>query len=275
NKEIENKELQIGNQRKGMWLLISAIAFLFTTGAVIYRQSILRKKTNTTLRKLNNELDDANKIKAKFFGIISHDLRSPVANLINFLQLQKRKPDMMDKTQIANREEKIGSAAKSLLETMDAMLLWSKGQMEHFKPSLCVIEVNSLFIYIEKFFTGTENIIFTFSCDKNFTVNTDENYLKAIMHNLTANAVKAIMQTPGTQIIWKAWQENNKTFLSVTDNGAGASNEQLKALYDETASSGALHGLGLHIIRDLAKAIGCTVTLEPQTKTGTTFILSL
>jgi signal transduction histidine kinase len=275
NKEIENKELQIGNQRKGMWLLISAIAFLFTTGAVIYRQSILRKKTNTTLRKLNYELDDANKIKAKFFGIISHDLRSPVANLINFLQLQKRKPDLMDKTQIANREEKIGSAAKSLLETMDAMLLWSKGQMEHFKPSLSVIEVNSLFIYIEKFFTGTENIIFTFRCDKNFTVNTDENYLKAIMHNLTANAVKAIVQTPGAQIIWKAWQENNKTFLSVTDNGAGASNEQLKALYDETASSGALHGLGLHIIRDLAKAIGCTVTLEPQTKTGTTFILSL
>jgi len=61
----------------------------------------------------------------------------------------------------------------------------------------------------------------------------------------------------------------------LVDNGAGASNEQLKALYDETASSSALHGLGLHIIRDLAKAIGCTVTLEPQTKTGTTFILSL
>ena len=48
---------------------------------------------------LNNQLDEANKVKAKFFGILSHDLRSPVANLIHFLHLQKNDPDLLGKEQ--------------------------------------------------------------------------------------------------------------------------------------------------------------------------------
>jgi hypothetical protein len=36
-------------------------------------------------------------------------------------------------------------------------------------------------------------------------------------------------------------------------------------LYDDDATiTGARQGLGLHIIRDMAKAIGCVVTLKPQ-----------
>ncbi len=63
--------------------------------------------------------------------------------------------------------------------------------------------------------------------------------------------------------------------LSISDNGPGAPVEQLKALYDENVSSGAKHGLGLHIIRDLAKAIHCTITLKSQVRPGTEFVLSI
>lgn len=275
NKEIENKELQIGNQKKNMWLLVSLIAFLAVIGILLYSQSLSRKKTNTTLLQLNTELDEANKIKARFFGILSHDLRSPVANLVNFLQLQKRKPGIMSELQIAERENKIAGSANALLETMEAMLLWSKGQMEHFKPTITAVPVNNLFSYLQKFFADTEHVVFTFSCVDNLVVQTDEHYLKAIMLNLTANAIKALQQTTKAQIIWKGWQEQNKIYLSVTDNGPGANDEKLKALYDEKVSGGTKQGLGLHIIRDLAKAIGCSISLQPHTTEGVSFILSV
>ena len=275
NKEIENKELQIGNQKKNMWLLVSLIAFLAVIGILLYSQSLSRKKTNTTLLQLNRELDEANKIKAKFFGILSHDLRSPVANLVNFLQLQKRKPGIMSEQQIAERENKIAGSANALLETMEAMLLWSKGQMEHFKPTITAVPVNNLFSYLQKFFADTEHVVFTFSCVDNLVVQTDEHYLKAIMLNLTANAIKALQQTTKAQIIWKGWQEQNKIYLSVTDNGPGANDVKLKALYDERVSSGAKQGLGLHIIRDLAKAIGCSISLQTHVAKGASFILSV
>ena len=275
NKEIENKELQIGNQKKNMWLLVSLIAFLAVIGILLYSQSLSRKKTNTTLLQLNTELDEANKIKARFFGILSHDLRSPVANLVNFLQLQKRKPGIMSELQIAERENKIAGSANALLETMEAMLLWSKGQMEHFKPTITAVPVNNLFSYLQKFFADTEHVVFTFSCVDNLVVQTDEHYLKAIMLNLTANAIKALQQTTKAQIIWKGWQEQNKIYLSVTDNGPGANDVKLKALYDERVSSGAKQGLGLHIIRDLAKAIGCSISLQTHVAKGASFILSV
>jgi signal transduction histidine kinase len=275
NKEIENKELQIGNQQKGMWLLIICLAFVLTIGAVLYYQSISRKKTNRALHQLNNELDEANRVKAKFFGILGHDLRSPVANLINFMQLQKRKPGAMNLEQVADRETRITESAKSLLETMETMLLWSKGQMEHFKPDISEIRVKDLFAYIQRFFTGSEYIKFTFLSEKDLVVQTDENYLQTIMRNLTANASKALQVMPGAAIEWKAWEEENNVYLSISDNGPGVSSQQVKALYDETASSGAKTGLGLHIIRDLTKAIGCVITLNSQKKEGTEFVLCL
>jgi signal transduction histidine kinase len=275
DQEIENKRLQISNQRKSLWLLLGGLIFLIVAGTLLYRQTIIRKKTNQTLLKLNAELNEANRVKSKFFGIISHDLRSPVANLINFLDLQKRKPGSMTPEQVEARELKISQSARTLLETMEAMLLWSKGQMEHFAPALQDIRINNLFGFLKQFFSATGTVSLTFSGAADLAVQSDENYLKSIMQNLTANAIKALGHTSDARIDWKARQEGANIFLSITDNGPGVNNEQLKALYDDTASSGARQGLGLHIIRDLAKAINCTITLTANKQSGTEFILCL
>lgn len=274
NIELENKELELDNRRKQLLLLLGGIAFLMLTGGLLYRQVRIRKKTNAALLQLNTELDEANKVKAKFFGILSHDLRGPVASLITFLQLQKLQPGLLSQEQILERENKISNSAQSLLETMETMLLWSKGQMEQFKPSIKEVAVSDLFGYLNRFFKDTESVTLTFTGAGNLKVKSDEDYLHTIMQNLTANAIKALRQIPDARIEWCAWQENDKLFLSVTDNGPGVKAEHLNALYDETAGSGSKLGLGLHIIRDLAKAIHCSVTVEHKT-TGTQFVLSI
>jgi signal transduction histidine kinase len=274
NKEIENKELQIGNQRKNMWLLLSLIGFLFAMGIIFYRQSMIRKRTNAKLMQLNMELAEANKVKAKFFGIISHDLRKPIANLANFLQLQKLKPGLFSEQQVVEREQKIKTATDALLETMEVTLLWSKGQMENFRPEITEFKVGKLYSYLQKFFTGTEQVSFRFTGDENIILKSDEHYLRTIMQNLTANAIKALLQNPAAAIEWKAWQDGEKIFLSIADNGTGASIEKLKALYDESAGMGGGNGLGLHIIRDLAKAIHCSVEMDASYRNGTRFLLS-
>lgn len=276
NAAIQLKDAIISGQKKQRIALIACLVLLLVIAGLIYYQNYSRKKANTTLMVLNNELDEANKIKAKFFGILSHDLRSPVANLVNFLQLQKKNPGILSETQIAEREAQITGSATSLLETMESMLLWSKGQMENFKPETNVIAVADLFAYIRKFFTDNREITFTFLDEQHLTLHTDENYLQTIMQNLTSNAIKALQQTPGAAIEWRAWEENNRICLSITDNGPGITAEQAKNLFSETTVTGTKHGLGLHIIRDLARAIKCSITIAPQNpNTGTSFILSL
>lgn len=275
NKEIENKGFQIANQRKTLWLLVICTALLGAMGVILYRQGVVRKRTNVTLVRLNDELSEANKVKTKFFGILGHDLRGPIAGLLNFLQLQKKKPDSMSQAEKAEHWEKIGNSATVLLDTMEAMLLWSKGQMEYFKPRISVVEVNDLFVRLQKVFADTAQVGFSFNCEDGLVVDTDEDYFWTILQNLTSNAVRALKQTEDARIAWKAWREGKVVYCSIADNGPGVSKDQLKALYDETASTGARQGLGLHIIRDLAKAINCAVRVNDRAGGGAEFVLSI
>ena len=95
------------------------------------------------------------------------------------------------------------------------------------------------------------------------------------MRNLTGNAIKALEGIDNPTINWKAWNENNKTFISITDNGKGASIEQFKALYDEKEIVGIKTGLGLHLIRDLAKMIDCEISVETSESNGTKVVLRI
>jgi signal transduction histidine kinase/tetratricopeptide (TPR) repeat protein len=275
DKEIQINKLAISDQRKTQVGLVAGLCLLGTIGGLLFWQNRTRKKTNTTLLKLNSELDEANKIKATFFGILSHDLRGPIANLVNFLHLQKESPDLFTPEQANANQKKISSSADNLLETMEAMLLWSKGQMQHFKPQIKMVAVSSLFEHLQQFFSSTENVLIGYSQPPGLMVSTDENYLQTIMHNLTSNAIKVLQNTPNATIHWLAKQEGNQILLSVTDNGPGVKAEQVKALNEDNAVVNSKTGFGLHIIRDLAKAIQCRISLQPGDEAGTTFVLSV
>lgn len=213
-------------------------------------------------------------MKAKFFAILSHDLRSPVSNLISFLNLQKEAPDLLSPELAAAHQQRITTAAEGLLDTMESMLLWSKSQMENFRPQVKEVAVNELFEYLQKFFSGNTGVVFQFENPSHLHVVTDEDYLKVIMQNLTGNALKALKNVPNGHIRWEAREEKGQVILAITDNAGGVSEQQLSALYSETANVGGKSGLGLHLIRDLAKAISCKITVNPTPNVGTEFRLA-
>jgi signal transduction histidine kinase len=254
--------------------LIAGLALVIIIGGLLYWQGRSRKKINTTLMVLNNQLDEANKIKARFFGILSHDLRGPIVNLVHFLHLQKDDPDLLTETQQAVHRQNISDSAENLLNNMEAMLLWSKEQMGNFRPDIRNIAVDDLFGYIQKFFGQTANVTISFDHTPGLVVSTDENYLRTIMQNLTSNAIRALKKTPNATIEWRAKKEGDKTILSITDNGPGIGTEEAKTLFDEHVTDNGKHGLGFHLVRDLAKAINYKIAVKSDASKGTTFILS-
>ncbi|WP_207512915.1 ATP-binding protein [Longitalea luteola] len=275
DKQIAINQLALDNQKKQGWFLITGLCLLLIIGALLYVQSRTRKKTNTTLLLLNNQLDEANKIKTKFFSILSHDLRSPVSNLINFLHLQREAPDLMDKQTAASYTQKITASAENLLETMEGLLLWCKGQMENFKPQIRNVPVSELFADIEKHFADGNSVRITFDQSPDMYISTDEHYLKTIMRNLTGNAIKAVANTTNATVEWKAWEQNGNKYLSITDNGGGATDQQLEALFNDASPVGIKSGLGLHLVRDLAKTIACSISVHTAPGKGTAFQLSM
>jgi signal transduction histidine kinase len=272
-KEILINKISLEANKKQKWYYILGLVLLSIIGGLLFWQNQIRKKTNTTLLHLNSELDEANKIKAKFFAILSHDLRSPVANLISFLHLQKEAPELMTEEIKARNQQKISASAEGLLENMESMLLWSKGQMENFKPQVKRIAINEVYDYLQRFFASTDTVKISFENKDNLNVSTDEDYLKTIMQNLTNNAIKALKTSPNGTIHWKAEQQNGQIILSITDNGSGISEQQIASLYDEDAIIGSKSGLGLYLIRDLAKAIACKISVKSSLGLGSEFQL--
>jgi signal transduction histidine kinase len=275
SKQIEINKLDLATKEKQKWFYISGIGLLIIIGGLLFYQSRNRKKTNQKLQLLNTELDQANKIKTRFFGILNHDLRSPVANLIHFLHLQRENSELLDEAAKTRMQNKTIAGAENLLASMEDILLWSKGQMVNFKPEPKIIAVNQLFDDTKKVFSSYQQIKIDYQNTQDISLFTDENYLKTIIRNLTSNAINAFTTTTKPYIIWKAWQENDINYLSITDNGSGASQEQFKALYDDKEVVGIKTGLGLHFIRDLAKAINCDIKVSSKTNQGTTITLVL
>ena len=137
-----------------------------------------------------------------------------------------------------------------------------------------IINFNS--VWLNSFWPQIYNKIkFEYQNPDNISIFTDENYLKTIVRNLTSNAINVFSSTVNPTIIWKAWQENGISYLSITDNGPGGTEEQFRALYDDKEVIGIKSGLGLHLIRDLAKAINCEISVDSKQGIGTTFILKI
>jgi signal transduction histidine kinase len=272
--EIEVNKLTLEAKERQKWLLMGGILLFVVIVILLIYQNRSRRKINDKLYTLNAELEEANRIKTRFFTILNHDLRSPVSNLIHFLHLKNESPELLTEQSKVQMENKVVSAAENLLISMEDLLLWSKGQMQNFKPVLKEVRIDRLFDDLRNHFLSSE-IRMHFEDPGNLSLTSDADYLKTIMRNLTGNAVKALEKTSEPLIVWKAWREENKTYLSITDNGPGGSEQQFKALYDETEVVGIKTGLGLHLIRDLAKAIHCSISVESTPHKGTSMVLVL
>lgn len=269
--ENKIKNLEIESSRKQVFYLVIGAFLLLTIAGLLYKQNINRKRTNKKLITLNNELDKANKTKARFFSIINHDLRSPVANLIHFLHLKKENPELLDEVTAQRLELQTIQGAENLLSSMEDLLLWSKSQMEHFEPVFKLISISTIFDDIKKNYSQFEG--FQFDNKENLFLKTDENYLKTITRNLTSNALKVLENQNNPLIRWEAKKTGDIIQIIITDNGPGISEGKFKALFDENEVIGIKSGLGLHLIRDFTKAIGCTLNIDSSHQ-GTSITLT-
>lgn len=280
DREIKISKLKLEAKEKQKWIYLFGLTSLGILGGLLYYQSRNRKKINKVLldfniklKEKNEELDQANKTKARFFSILNHDLRRPVYNLIHFLHLQRESPELLEDGMKHALEEKTIKAAESLLTSMEDLLLWSKGQMEFFQPQPTTVSLKSLFADVTDHFNSEEkvNIVLDFPSDTE--ILTDENCLKTVIRNLTSNAIKAVKNAENPTIIWTAFYDGDHFCMTLTDNGKGAAEDEFKALYDDTEVVGIKTGLGLHVIRDLAKVIGCEIKVDSKINVGTTFTL--
>lgn len=268
--QILQKNSQLSSARtQQLWLiagivLASLIALLII---IIYRN---KKKTadlldekNKKLSRLNDELEEANRTKAKLFSIISHDLRSPISQVYQFLKLQQLNPDALDASQKNELSNKIQTATGSLLETMEDLLLWSKTQMNEFKtsmqptPLLPVIETCKQLLQLN---SDAKNITYQQAVTSTETVYSDTYFLQTIIRNLLQNAIKASPKNGNINIGTSTSGKSLRLFIE--NEGPVFTQADFLNVINNHQNNKTLNGLGLRLVAELAQKIGVTIEFK-------------
>ncbi len=275
--EIANKNLMLSVAKKEQLWLISGIGLLALSAILLFinfrnkkKLAVLLQEKNNTLEQLNTRLDEANQSKAKLFSIISHDLRSPISQVYQFLKLQQLNPDALSAEQKNSLTEKIQTATGSLLETMEDLLIWSKTQMSAFSINIQEVEIVPVIQACQNLLqlnSEAKNISYQNDFLLNIIAKTDSYYLQTIVRNLLQNAIKASPQNGTIKIT--TVQNRDSVIISIVNQGDAYTQQQYEQFINDTDSTKSFNGLGLHLVHELSQKTGIQIAYATPTEAST------
>jgi signal transduction histidine kinase len=236
------------------------------------------------IRRQNESLLELNATKDKFFSIMAHDIKNPVAAFQQIATLLLDERRSVDEDTKKDLFRMMHQSASELFSLLDNLLTWSRSQTGRidFKPSPlplepAVREVMSLMA------AGAlkKNISLKQELPENMSAFFDPDMLKTILRNLVSNAIKF---TPEDGLITvKARELGDFIELSVSDTGTGLSPADMEKLFRIDVSNVTIgpaskekgSGLGLILCREFVERHGGKIWVESILEKGSTFFFSL
>jgi two-component system sensor histidine kinase/response regulator len=235
---------------------------------------------NHLITQQNQELERINNEKNKLMSIIAHDLRSPLSNIQNYLELVADYDlEITDRRMV---EGDLLKVTRRTLDMLSKLLIWSKAQMDGVNVKLCYIKLrDALFntIELEKAIAFKKDISLVYELDWDIKIVADTDMLQLVIRNLISNAIK--FTTAGGLITFKAKQIGSECWLIIRDNGMGMSAEKLSELFSLQAlptfgtdnEKGV--GLGLLLCKEFTELQGGRIWVESTPGEGTAFFVSM
>ena len=230
--------------------------------------------------RLNMELNNQIKSKTKFLSIIGHDLRGPIGNISNFLELLQNNSDLTDKERI-DYFSALNKLSESTYHLLQNLMEWATQSKDLNKFESTRIELSQIIyndIELFKSSTALKSISLEINKGEQTFFMGNANMIQTIVRNLVSNAVKF---TPmGGTITIKTERVLNKTRLIVSDTGQGIKPEIIDSLFKFETNNSTIgtngevgSGLGLVLCKDLTYRNNGTIKIESQVGIGTKVIV--
>ena len=282
--------LKLKNQRLNLYFLLAGLFSILLFSIVLWRNFKLKQKSNLLLEAkniellaasekisaINEKLSEANQSKTKLFGIISHDLRTPVIGLIQFLRMQDKQADSMSEDYRKKQSLVIEQSAENLVNVMEDMLIWAKSQMENFELSIEPVDIRSLIdevIMVHKINAEQKNVSLQIDCPEDQIINTDSNFLRIIIRNLLSNAIK--FSPDGEAVDIQVTMADEALSIKIRNQGKSMSREQIEDLNNWQSIKSSPSGMGLKLTKEFLVKLQGTLEVNPGTMNGNEFIVTL
>lgn len=224
------------------------------------------------------QLEHSNIEKNKLMSIISHDLRTPLINIQNYLELLNEYD--LESTERNRLEKALLSSTTHTLEMLSNLLNWSKSQMEG--PNIHLSQVNLLQVLsatleMEKLNASKKEIILNYQIPATLNVIADVDMLQLVVRNLISNAVKF---TPkGGEIKMSATAVLDNCKISIIDNGRGIPEDKKEKIFsiksDPEFGTNNERGVGLGLVlcKEFVERQGGSIGFESKLGEGSEFFI--
>lgn len=243
-------------------------------------------RNNIALDVAKQEAQAALKTKNEFLAAMSHELRTPLNAVIGFAEsfIGQKFGDL--NADYLNYAGDIHSAGKHLLSLINDILDVTQMESGTLKLQQSAVPVNDLITkvmhYVQIEAQDKEIILQASDFNQDLFAFADERRVTQILINLLNNAVKFTPEK-GKVGVEVEMAQCQHIAISVWDTGIGIASEHLEKIFgkfeqvteDFYARKQNGSGLGLHISKGLAEAMGGRLTVSSQEGQGSKFTLYL
>lgn len=245
--------------------------------------SQLEDQVNERTREIqqqNEKLTKLNLLKDKLFSIISHDIKSPLSQLLGTLYLIEK--DKISKDEIKNLMPQIRRNLVNNENFLAELLAWTRNQLEggkinqgYFNLKAATDDIVTLILPQAE----AKKIKLTNHLRDTVNVYADAEMIKTVIRNLLVNAVK--FTNEGGAIDVSVRVKNELTTFFVADSGVGIHPEKQKTLFTMSLEStrGTANekgtGLGLLICKDFVTNNGGEIWVESELRVGSKFAFTI
>lgn len=285
--ESSYKEEQLENQRKLFLYSVLGISVFVLLSILLFWQSMRSRNKSKQLSELNerlekqaHDLEEVNQLKDRLFSIIAHDLRSPLNNLHDFIQIMEY--DDLEEHHKQAMMGQLKNRFQSVTALVDNLLNWARLQVNenvvHPTEVDLFLTVNETADLLRPV-ASQKNIEIVVNVQPNSKVLADENAVRLLARNFLNNAIK--FSNKNASITIDARKNEEEWIVAIKDEGVGIPAKKLGSLFEsfgETTrgtSNEKGSGIGLTICREYAEKNGGRVWAESTLGEGSTFFFAL
>lgn len=247
---------------------------------VIARQLALQLDFNykvEALKKSERQLVQMNVELKRFASVAAHDLRSPLRAMGSFAGLLRRRLKQKLNAEELEYVDHIRSGATRLSAMVEGILNLAKANHDDYS-NYENIDLPTLVAEVADLIDPDQHHIIDFEGDQR-RMKSSPPAVKQVLMNLISNAVK-YHHLPSGKIIVTAIKDETSYTIRVTDNGPGIAKDDQERIFEAFVTGTAAPrvpgtGLGLALVRSVAKRLDGSLSLESSPGQGSTFIVKI